>query len=69
MICKPCHGTGEVPPYTPFERLRLDRKRKRISLQVMAKELGVTPGHLHDMEHGRRRMSDARMELYRRGLK
>lgn len=69
MTCKTCKGTGETPPYKDFEKLRLERESLGISLADVAAYLNVTSGHLHDMEHGRRKMSTERMESYKKALK
>ena len=40
-----------------YERIRKIRESKQISVYKMAKETGISPNHINDLEHGRRNPS------------
>ena len=40
-----------------YERIRIIRESKQISVYKMAKETGISPNHINDLEHGRRNPS------------
>lgn len=63
--CERCGGTGVIPDsHRIGMNLRLIRKNERIGLRELARRLGVSAGNLHDLEHGRRSLSDEFIEQY-----
>ena len=53
--CPRCHGTGSVPDLNKLgPELRRRRVKSGISLREVARRTGMSPTHLHDIEHGLR---------------
>ena len=70
MKCKCCWGTGETLDHRGIgEKLRLQRKRARVSLQSVADELDKSVGYISDLEHGRRNWSEDLVNAYKLALK
>lgn len=43
---------------------RILRKRHKISLRALAREIGISPQHLLDLEQGHRRFTDDMLERH-----
>lgn len=48
--------------------LRLQRKGAAVGLRALARAMKIAPSYLHDLEHGRRGMSDELQARYVRNL-
>jgi predicted transcriptional regulator len=67
--CEHCNGTGKIPDSKKIGwQLREARKFARIGLREMAAEIGVSYGHLHDLEHGRRNWTPRLLTDYNAAL-
>ncbi len=54
--CDKCNGTGQIPDDRRLGReMREMRQAAGITARKVAKAMGISPAHLSDMEHGRRR--------------
>lgn len=71
--CPTCAGQGSVPDLDgPGLRLIRDKARtpdgSKVTQQAVAREMGITPSALCDIEHGRRRENTIDPELVSRFL-
>jgi hypothetical protein len=54
--CTACSGSGFVRDEIAFgQRMQAYRESARVTLRVLATELGLSVGYLCDLEHGRKR--------------
>jgi transcriptional regulator with XRE-family HTH domain len=47
---------------------RLSRLTQKATLAQVAKKMAVTPGHLNDIEHGRRSMTDEMQNKWNKAI-
>lgn len=68
-ICPTCSGSGRVPTAALAEHLHARRTKAGIGSTRLATTMGISTVHLRDMELGRRGLSTAMAERYRKALK
>jgi predicted transcriptional regulator len=68
--CRHCKGTGkEIDAAGLGAMLRRERIEAGISLRTVAVKISTSPGHLSDMEQGKRSFSEALAVQFREALK
>lgn len=62
--CRHCKGTGQQPNWRKMGRLLRKRRVKAgVALRELARQTGMSPAHLSDMELGRRSMGGPKAQL------
>lgn len=66
MICKRCFGKGQEPDHSVIgQEMRDFRVNRNVSARRLAKLMGLSPGYICRLEHGRNKWSEKLITKYK----
>lgn len=67
--CDRCGGTGKaIDQLATGQRLRAERKTRRVSLAIVAEQMGYSVSFVSDLEFGRRLWSGDKINAYEKAI-
>ena len=67
--CEHCNGTGKRYSDQQGAQLRHERKAAKLTLEVVAKRMGVSTAYVSDLETGKRALNHGLVERFRGAIK